>query len=52
MKERIIATVNAKSKAEAILGLEMLLKTVKEYPNESTTVSERVCVTNEGKKKF
>lgn len=47
---RTIATVNAKSRAEAILGLEMLLEAVKAYDSDSLIpVKEKAVVTNEGK---
>lgn len=45
--ERTIVNVNAKSKEEAIAGLELLLEVIKnsEYQN---SVEESVQVTNEG----
>lgn len=46
--ERTIITINAKNKAEAKAGLEMLFDLIESYPI-NTPVIERVCVTNEGK---
>lgn len=48
--ERTVVTVNAKNKREAIVALEMALETINStYTEDSGEVSERVCVTNEGK---
>lgn len=46
--ERTVVSINAKSKIEAIIALEMALEAVKQYSMSDDSVIERVCVTNEG----